>query len=194
MPQVSKKSRKARKKKPMGNKEATVHEVSENHPSTSNEASNAKNIPMVNSAVSTEDGPMDVPPNNPGDSNLGIEADETQQTHSPKSNHVVDDLSCGTDDSSDGEEQTATDEVDFKVSTFISAFASNSIIQNICWLLKFYKSNPKQTNNHIVSILRRITEDLELSPMLYQVSVLNHIPQLINFFLLFCIFLTIILG
>lgn len=151
----------------MRNKEATVHELPEDHPG-SNEASTAKSTPMVNS---TEDGPMDVPPNTPGESNLGTEADETHHTHSPKSNHLVDDLSCGTDDSSDGEEQTATDEVDFKVSTFISAFANNSIIQNICWLLKFYKSNPKQTNHHIVSILRRITEELELSPMLYQVSV-----------------------
>ncbi|XP_010445395.1 PREDICTED: protein timeless homolog [Camelina sativa] len=167
---VSKKSRKARKKKPMGKKEATVHDLSEKHPGTSNEASTAKSIPVVDSTVSTENGPMDVPPNNPGASNLRTEADETQQTHSPKSNHVVDDLSCGSDDSSDGEEQTATDEVDFKVSTFISAFASNSIIQNLCWLLKFYKTNPNQTNHHIISILRRITEDLELSPMLYQLS------------------------
>ncbi|ESQ43217.1 hypothetical protein EUTSA_v10012488mg [Eutrema salsugineum] len=169
---VSKKSRKARKKKHKGNKEAIVHELSENHPSTSNETSTAKSTPIIDSSASNEDGPMDVPPNNPEDSNLGTEADETQQTHSPKSNHVVDDLSCGTEDSSDGEEQTATDEVDFKVSTFISAFASNSIIQNICWLLKFYKSNSKQTNHHIVSILRRITEELELSPMLYQLSLL----------------------
>ncbi|KAG7612788.1 Timeless C-terminal [Arabidopsis suecica] len=169
---VSKKSRKARKKKPKGNKEATVHKLSENHPSTSNEASTAKSIPMVDSTVSTEDGPMDVPPNKPEASNLETETDETQQMHSPKSNNVVDDLSSGSDDSSDGEEQTATDEVDFKVSTFISAFASNSIIQNLCWLLKFYKSNPKQTNHHVISILRRITEDLELAPMLYQLSLL----------------------
>ncbi|KAF8114815.1 hypothetical protein N665_0033s0007 [Sinapis alba] len=165
---VSKKSRKARKKKPMGNKEATVHELSENHPSTSNQDSTAKTIPVVDSTVSIEDGL----PNNPEDSNLGTEADETQQTHGPKSNHVVDDISCGTDDSSDGEDEPATDEVDFKVSTFISAFASNSIIQNVCWLLKFYKSNTKQTNHHVISILRRITEDLELSPMLYQLSLL----------------------
>ncbi|XP_013606333.1 PREDICTED: protein timeless homolog isoform X1 [Brassica oleracea var. oleracea] len=165
---VSKKLRKARKKKPMGNKEATLHEPSENHPSTSNQDSTAKTIPVVDSTVPIEDGP----PNNPGDSNLGTEADETPQTHGPKSNHVVDDMSCGTDDSSDGEDQTATDEVDFKVSTFISAFANNSIIQNICWLLKFYRSNTKQTNHHVISILRRITEDLELSPMLYQLSLL----------------------
>lgn len=170
MPQVSKKSRKARKKKTMRNKEAPVHELSEDHPE-SNEANIAKSTPVVNSTISTEDGPVDVPLNTTGESNLGTEADETHHTHSPKSNHLVDDLSCGTDESSDGEEQTATDEVDFKVSTFISAFANNSIIQNICWLLKFYKSNPKQTNHHIVSILRRITEELELSPMLYQVSV-----------------------
>ncbi|KAJ0267230.1 Timeless family protein [Hirschfeldia incana] len=166
---VSKKSRKARKKKPLGNKGPTVDdEPSENHQSTSNQDGTAKTIPVVDSAVPIEDGP----PNNPGDSNLGTEADETQQTHGPKSNRVVDEMSCGTDDSSNGEDQPATDEVDFKVSTFISAFASNSIIQNICWLLKFYQSNTKQTNHHVISILRRITEDLELSPMLYQLSLL----------------------
>lgn len=80
-----------------------------------------------------------------------------------------DDLN-GPDDSSEDEEITATDEVDFKLSTLVSALVNNNIIQKLCWLLKFYKSNSSSTNNYIISMLRRITDDLELSPMLYQVK------------------------
>lgn len=75
-----------------------------------------------------------------------------------------------TDDSSDGEQVPLIDEVDFKVSTLVSALANTTIIQNVCWLLKFYKSNTTSTNHYIICMLRRICEDLELSPMLYQVK------------------------
>ena len=61
------------------------------------------------------------------------------------------------------------DEVDFKVSTLVSALANNHVIQNLCWLLKFYKSNSTRTNRYIICILRKICDDLELSQMLYQV-------------------------
>ena len=81
-----------------------------------------------------------------------------------------DDPCYGTGDSSDDEQLNATDEVDFKVSTLISAFANNNIIHKLCWLLKFYKSNSTTTNHYIICMLRRITDDLELSPMLYQVK------------------------
>ncbi|KAM3729911.1 hypothetical protein ACB098_12G046900 [Castanea mollissima] len=83
-----------------------------------------------------------------------------------------DDPCYGTGDSSDDEQLNATDEVDFKVSTLISAFANNNIIHKLCWLLKFYKSNSATTNHYIICMLRRITDDLELSPMLYQLSIL----------------------
>ncbi|KAL4348537.1 hypothetical protein GQ457_17G024620 [Hibiscus cannabinus] len=87
--------------------------------------------------------------------------------------HVDDDLCCSTDDSS-GDEQAATvNEVDFNVSTLISAFANCSFIQNLCWLLKFYRSNSINTNQYIIGFLRKITEDLELAPMLYQLSLLT---------------------
>ena len=81
-----------------------------------------------------------------------------------------DDLCYGTGDSSGDEQLDATDEVDFKVSTLISAFANNNVIHKLCWLLKFYKSNSASTNHYIICMLRRITDDLELSPMLYQVK------------------------
>lgn len=82
-----------------------------------------------------------------------------------------DDICYGTDDSSGDEQLDATDEVDFNLSTLISAFANNNIIHRLCWLLKFYKSNSASTNHYIICLLRRITEDLELSPMLYQVKI-----------------------
>lgn len=74
-----------------------------------------------------------------------------------------------TDDSSGDEQLVLADEVDFKVSSLVSALANNTIIQKLCWLLKFYKSNSITTNHYILSMLRRICDDLELSPMLYQV-------------------------
>lgn len=80
------------------------------------------------------------------------------------------DLCYSTGDSSGDEQIVQYDEVDFKVSTVVSAFANNGIIHNLCWLLKFYKSNSINTNRYILSILSRIANDLELSPMLYQVK------------------------
>nr|XP_027110166.1 protein timeless homolog isoform X1 [Coffea arabica] len=78
----------------------------------------------------------------------------------------------GIDDSS-GDEQPVTDEVDFNISTVVSALSNQTIIKNLCWLLKFYKSNSLGTNHYIISLLRRVCEDLELSPMLYQLSLLT---------------------
>ncbi|KAG6735673.1 hypothetical protein POTOM_061679 [Populus tomentosa] len=54
----------------------------------------------------------------------------------------IDDLSCSSDDSS-GDEQPAE-------------------------IMKFYKNNSVSTNHYIVCMLQRITDDLDLSPMLYQ--------------------------
>ncbi|KAI3824413.1 hypothetical protein L1987_05872 [Smallanthus sonchifolius] len=73
---------------------------------------------------------------------------------------------------SDDEQQEPTNEVDFKASSLVSSLANSTIIQNLCWLLKFYKSNSIRTNHYIISALRRVCEDLELSPMLYQLSLL----------------------
>ncbi|KAK9065071.1 hypothetical protein SSX86_016454 [Deinandra increscens subsp. villosa] len=76
------------------------------------------------------------------------------------------------DVSSDDEQNEPTNEVDFNASSLVSSLANSTIIQNLCWLLKFYKSNSIRTNHYIVSALRRVCEDLELSPMLYQLSLL----------------------
>ncbi|KAH6784021.1 hypothetical protein C2S52_008980 [Perilla frutescens var. hirtella] len=90
---------------------------------------------------------------------------------------------CGlypqTDDSSD-EQPILADEVDFKVSTLVSALANNTIIQKVCWLLKFYKTNSITTNHYIITMLRRICDDLELSPMLYQLSLLTIFNEILE--------------
>ncbi|CAA0824662.1 timeless family protein [Striga hermonthica] len=83
------------------------------------------------------------------------------------------DVLLETDDSSGDDQLTLTNEVDLNASSLVSALANNSIIENLCWLLKFYKTNSITTNHYIISMLRRICDDLELSPMLYQLSLLT---------------------
>ncbi|EEF49017.1 conserved hypothetical protein [Ricinus communis] len=90
-----------------------------------------------------------------------------------KIDHIDDDLTGSSDDSSSDEDLIETHEVDFKVSSFVSTFANHNIIRNLCWLLRFYKSNSTNTNHYIVCMLQRITDDLDLSPMLYQLSLLT---------------------
>ncbi|WJX20662.1 hypothetical protein P8452_10190 [Trifolium repens] len=87
--------------------------------------------------------------------------------------HPNDDMLDDTGDFSEDEQINATSEVDFNVSTLVSAFANHSIIQKLCWLLKFYKSNSLAINHYIISMLRRISDELELHPMLYQLSLLT---------------------
>ncbi|CAJ1976983.1 unnamed protein product [Sphenostylis stenocarpa] len=103
-----------------------------------------------------------------GNSHVGL---EPMEATNPK--HVNEDMLDGTDDFSEDEQLNAINEVDFKVSTLVSAFANHNIIQKLCWLLKFYKSNSLATNHYIISMLRRISDDLQLQPMLYQLSLLT---------------------
>ncbi|XP_044422357.1 protein timeless homolog isoform X10 [Triticum aestivum] len=76
-------------------------------------------------------------------------------------------------DSSSDDCPPATSEVDFNVSRLIYSLANNSVVQNICWLLKYYKTNSFRTNHYIICMLRRFCEDLDVSPMLYQLSLLT---------------------
>ncbi|KAL2922143.1 Protein timeless-like protein [Bienertia sinuspersici] len=75
-------------------------------------------------------------------------------------------------DSSADEQLPATNEVDFKMTSLLFSLANSTIISNLCWLLKFYKSNSTATNHYILCVLRRISDDLDLAPMLYQLSLL----------------------
>lgn len=93
---------------------------------------------------------------------------EVNRSSLEKSYHC-NDASSTTSDSSGDEQMVGYSEVDFKVSNLLSTFANSSIIQNLCWLLSFYRSNSASTNKCILSILRTIIDDLELAPMLYQV-------------------------
>ncbi|CAJ2629929.1 unnamed protein product [Trifolium pratense] len=107
-----------------------------------------------------------------------VEEDANSQVGSEPMNktnpeHPNEDMLDDTGDFSEDEQTNAISEVDFNVSTLVSAFANHSIIQKLCWLLKFYKSNSLAINHYIISMLRRISDELELHPMLYQLSLLT---------------------
>ncbi|GAB2227644.1 hypothetical protein Droror1_Dr00009471 [Drosera rotundifolia] len=101
----------------------------------------------------------------------GSEIPEMDNSELNHGNNDIGDL-LGVDGSSDDEQLPLVDEVDFKINTLLVSLASNSIVTNICWLLKFYKNNSCSTNHHIISILQRICYDMNLTPMLYQLSYL----------------------
>lgn len=94
---------------------------------------------------------------------------ETQQKLSDDDNAEYDQGG----DYSSGDENVLTTEDDLKISALVSILASNSTIHNLCWLLKYYKSNSIITNNSVIHILQKICDDLELTPMLYQLSLLT---------------------
>ncbi|KNA14596.1 hypothetical protein SOVF_106000 [Spinacia oleracea] len=105
---------------------------------------------------------------------------ESNQMHEPlgdndESNQINDDfVVMGADDcdSSADEQLPATNEVDFNMTPLLLSLATSTIISNLCWLLKFYKSNSTATNHYVLCLLRRISDDLDLAPMLYQLSCL----------------------
>ena len=182
--QVSRKSRKGRKKGTVkGNKE-TENELSGNHATIHNENCISNSGDLANSCIPQKEILTDATSDGKEDTGIPFKVDDHEiavqergnlggsqlQMDSRKSDHAENDHYCSTGDSSGDEQPTATNEVDFKVSTFLSAFANSSIIKKLCWLLKFYKSNSNRTNHYIIRMLRRITDDLELSPMLYQVK------------------------
>ncbi|XP_055825536.1 uncharacterized protein LOC129894059 isoform X2 [Solanum dulcamara] len=88
------------------------------------------------------------------------------------SDDVNDEYDHGGDYSS-ADENVLTREDDLKISALVSTLANNSTIHNLCWLLKYYKSNSIISNNSVIHILQKVCDDLELSPMLYQLSLLT---------------------
>lgn len=86
-----------------------------------------------------------------------------------KENNPID-LAYETADSSNDDQLPATREVDFNISRLVTSFVNNAVLHNLCWLLKYYKSNSASTNHHIICMLRRFCDDMEISPMLYQVK------------------------
>ena len=168
-----------RKKKTPNDKETKTEEQSSIQIET--DASNTEKLDEVDAAPKeiqniSSDGKQESVTPAPADINViegslpetDINGDSRPETEHKSTGNANDDL-YGTGESS-GDELVAASEVDFNVSTLISSFAHNNIIQKLCWLLKFYKSNSTTTNDYIIGMLRRISDDLELSPMLYQVK------------------------
>lgn len=177
---VSKKSRAGKKKRVPISREEGDDKRSGDHPPTLNDSNILTTEQATDFSTSRKDKSVKTTTDGEKNTSSSILPDEPRmsasevggnllQMDTKMSNHM-DDLCCSIYESSSDEQPAVTNEVDFKVSTFVSGFANSSIIQNLCWLLKFYKTNSIQTNDYIVAILRRVTDELELSPMLYQVG------------------------
>lgn len=83
-----------------------------------------------------------------------------------RSENLPDDV----EDNSEDDNRAGRIEANFDIPKYISSFADNTIVQNYCWLLKFYKTNSPATNHYIIRMLQRICDDCMLAPMLYQLS------------------------
>ncbi|KAK9145270.1 hypothetical protein Sjap_005173 [Stephania japonica] len=180
---VSKKSRRRKRKVPANTDGILDESLREAPESAETEIVNSTEGPPVDKKVeeirrnSSAEGnddvivaPMQV--EDPGmSSNTGHVGNESALSGNKNSSSNADDLIYA--DSSEEDESPALVEVDFKVSSLISNISNNIVVQKLCWLLKFYKSNSACTNHYILCMLRRICEDLELSPMLYQLSLVT---------------------
>ncbi|XP_044504324.1 protein timeless homolog isoform X2 [Mangifera indica] len=184
---VSRKSRKGRKKEiAKGNKESG-NKSTEDHGTIQNEDCISNGETLADCCMSEKENSTNATSAAKEDMRFPAKIDRPEmlmsdiqnpevgllQKNNRGSDHTDDYLCCSTGDSSDGEQPVETNEVDFKISTFLSAFVNCNIIQKLCWLLKFYKSNSNRTNHYIICMMRRITDDLALSPMLYQLSFLT---------------------
>ncbi|XP_057425130.1 uncharacterized protein LOC130718546 isoform X1 [Lotus japonicus] len=180
---VSRKSRKVKKKKssegtesgnkPTGDNSCIGNEagIPIGNQLPENQSLQKENLPSANST-----GEDCVIPNDNEHQNI-VENGDSQVGSEPVQNtnpeHCIEDMLDDTGDFSEDEQFNAISEVDFNVSTLVSAFVNHNIIQKLCWLLKFYKSNSLAINYYIIGMLRRISDDLELHPMLYQLSLLT---------------------
>lgn len=180
---VSRKHRKARKKKAMSHKESQTDMTGEpsalqNENGVSNSEQPAEfgtDKEIQNTSLDGQQETITTVHTEKAEGSV-LETDtigcSLPEANDKSSGQVNDDL-YGTGDSSGDEQVAATDEVDFKASAFVSSFANHNMIQKLCWLLKFYKSNSTRTNDYIIKMIRRISDDLDLSPMLYQVQLLK---------------------
>ncbi|KAI3888490.1 hypothetical protein MKX03_015120 [Papaver bracteatum] len=185
---VAKKSRRGKKKKLQTDKKAVVDDSGDVQVNKEGDVGLSTGKPSVDADALSEDGLANPSSDGKEESTLipdiivghegplldtGNIVEDSTAKENIHHGSEPDDLECETGESSEDDPVAATDEIDFSVSTLVSMFANNSVIQNLCWLLKFYKSNSAGTNHYIICLLRRICEDLELSPMLYQLSLLT---------------------
>ncbi|MED6175532.1 hypothetical protein PIB30_079280 [Stylosanthes scabra] len=183
---VSKKSKKIRKKKLLEVIESADKQIGE-HSSIQKEDAISIGNKSSESQPLQKDNPSNA--NLPGEESIVVSDDNEHEnvaeevgklgslepTEDTKLENANEDMLDENADSDD-EQLNTISEVDFKVSTLVSTFANHNIIKKLCWLLKFYKSNFLATNHYIISMLRRINDDLGLHAMLYQLS------QLTNFY------------
>ncbi|XP_020966977.1 uncharacterized protein LOC107617476 isoform X2 [Arachis ipaensis] len=181
---VSKKSKKIRKKKLPEVIESADKQIEE-HSSIQNEDGICIGNESAESQPLQKDNPSNANP--PGEEGIVVpddsehenvveefgNLDSLEPTENKNPKHANEDELDENVDSSDEEQLNTICEVDFKVSTLVSTFANHNIIQKLCWLLKFYKSNSLATNHYIISMLRRISDDLELHATFYQLSLLT---------------------
>ncbi|KAG8069407.1 hypothetical protein GUJ93_ZPchr0005g15922 [Zizania palustris] len=191
---VAKRSRKGRKKKVLKNQNENTNPSAENMEQCNADSTDRTKfppepLPNVTSVDSVAEPPlteqgnvdsydMDVPDKLLSttvnlDSTSHCEGDQYRANNGEIKGNLIDEEDGTSDSSIDDQPLAPTSEVDFNVSRLISSLANNSVVQNICWLLKHYKSNSFRTNHYIICMLRRFCEDLELSPMLYQLSLLT---------------------
>ncbi|GAB4858390.1 hypothetical protein Ancab_009861 [Ancistrocladus abbreviatus] len=183
---VSRKARKRRKKHVVDDRPNKVHETAMDQVTTEINVSGHQECTdvspserdLINSGSDQKEETFSIafPVNEPKISavepqNQGSSLPQTDDRELNDINADVIHASCG-DDSSSDEQIPQTDEVDFKISPLLGSLASHSVVTNFCWLLKFYKTNSPSTNHYIVRMLQRICDDLNLSPMLYQLSYL----------------------
>ncbi|KAI4348017.1 hypothetical protein L6164_008780 [Bauhinia variegata] len=183
---VSRKSRKVKKKKnsegtesvdrPFGDYSGSQNDIDMSNGNQVDEKQAPQNECPLETTCDVEEGILIS--DNIDEHEKQVEKDEKDQDglapiDNINSEHANDDMLHDMADSSGDEQLTAIHEVDFKVSTLVSAYANHQIIQKLCWLLKFYKSNSLATNHYIICMLQRISDDLGLQPMLYQLSLLT---------------------
>ncbi|KAK2983623.1 hypothetical protein RJ640_023157 [Escallonia rubra] len=191
---VSRKSRKKKTKKTLAEKNDNVNETVGDYATNQDETGVSSGEQSVDASVAENKTSANPTSDGKGEEAVGIllqgdkpevfelEKENGQKNEAEMANQKFDNAKDNfeVDDSSGDDHLATTDEVDFKVATLVSALANSTILQNLCWLLKFYKSNSTSTNHYIICMFRRICDDLELSPMLYQLSLLTTFHEILE--------------
>ncbi|KAH7651526.1 timeless protein [Dioscorea alata] len=179
---VSRKSRKQRKKKTKDTNEVEVANQGEDKGNPEKTGSPSAAELSKPDTVDEELGTSTSNPiTEPGVATLGQGnlTDDPSHIDIERSNNNIADPVYDTDGSSSEDEVPATYEVDFNISKLVLSFASEDSIRNLCWLLKFYKSNSACTNHYITCMLKRFCDDLDLYPMLYQLSLMTTFHEIL---------------
>ncbi|KAJ1385396.1 Timeless protein [Sesbania bispinosa] len=146
---VSKKSRKVKKKK-------------------ISEGTESGNKPTGESCIQNED---DICIGNKLAENQSLQKEYLSKAKSSGDEDLVPDDNEHENVEEDGNSEVGLEPMENKILNILTRMCWMAL--KLCWLLKFYKSNSPAINHYIISLLRRISDDLELHPMLYQLSLLT---------------------